>query len=362
MAPRGMTVFFTEKHTSELSNSARVKSGALTEYPNYPMTHHTSSMSDPPPTTIARARNGDRLSRFVFTVNNYTDEEHRWLTTTWPASATKPSWLIVGKEVGENGTPHLQGACILGGQKAFSVIKTWPGFRRAHLEKMHGKPEDSKLYCSKEDLHPFEFGILPAPGKRSDLAYAVESIKEGKTMMQMTDEHGVEVVKFYKGLITLRSLRSLPRDPSNPPTIYWLYGSTGTGKTKRAWEFGTAYGGYSSIWISSGTTQWFDGYDGQRVAIFDDFRTKGTSFSFLLRITDRYPMSVPFKGGFVNWNPEIIIFTGPNSIMDTFEQRFTHRPEDVNQFIRRVTHSFQFPFDDAEFSNVIQSASVARNV
>lgn len=314
-------------------------------------------MSDPPrapkPSSRTRSRTGARVSRMVFTLNNYTDEEYKWLTEVYPhQTVDAPTWLIIGKEVGENGTPHLQGAVILGGQKTFSVVKTWLGFRRAHLETMGGKPEDSKLYCSKEDSHPFEYGIMPAPGKRSDLADAVDAVKAGTTMREMTELHGVAVVKFFRGLTVLRSLRSAPRDPSTPPSIYWLYGKTGTGKTKCAWEFGVTYGGPSCIWISSGGLKWFDGYDGQPVVIFDDFRSKGVAFSFLLRICDRYPISVEFKGGFVNWAPEVIIFTTPESISSTFESRLQHRPEDIEQLRRRVTLSFQFPWEQAEFKSL----------
>jgi len=318
------------------------------------MANNTSSISGANPTMaggpIRRSGgHGERLSRFVFTVNNYTDDEYQWLTTTFPQNFA-PSWLIVGKEVGENGTPHLQGACILGGQRAFSTVKMWPGFRRAHLETMRGKPEDSRRYCMKEDSNAFESGNLPSPGKRNDLAIAVEAINAGTSLREMANgDHGVAVVKFYKGLTVLRSLRSDPRDPAQPPTIYWLHGDTGVGKTKCAWEFGTAYGAPSDIFVSPGTLQWFDGYDGQRVVIFDDFRSKGVSFAFLLRITDRYPMSVPFKGGFVNWNPEVIIFTTPGSIRWTFSERLEHRPEDVRQLERRVTHEYRLPDDELEF-------------
>lgn len=301
------------------------------------------------PVRANRNRSGDRLSRFVFTINNYTDDEYQWLTTIFPQHYN-PSWLIVGKEVGENGTPHLQGACILGGQRAFSTVKMWPGFRRAHLETMRGKPEDSRRYCTKEDLQAYEHGTLPSPGKRNDLHIAVEAINDGTSLREMAlGDHGVAVVKFYKGLTVLRSLRSNPRDPAKPPLIYWLYGQTGTGKTKCAWEFGIDYAPGADVYVSHGTLQWFDGYDGQSVVIFDDFRFKGLSFAFLLRVTDRYPMSVPFKGGFANWNPEVIIFTTPHSIRDTFEKRLVHRPEDVGQLERRVTREFRFPDDEQLF-------------
>lgn len=239
------------------------------------------------------------------------------------------------------------------------MIKTWPGFRRAHLEPMRGTPLDSKVYCSKQDLEPFEYGILPTPGKRSDLADACQALKDGMTLKELTEEHAVVVVKFFKGLTVLRSLRAGPRDPDAlPPTVYWLYGKTGTGKTRSAWELGCAVSAPSEVWFAPAGTQWFDGYDGQRVAIFDDFRAKGTKFEFLLRLTDRYPLQVPFKGGFVNWKPDFIIFTTPHSISHTFEARQTHRPEDVAQLERRVSADFclDWPEERDKLEQLLSSA------
>lgn len=319
----------------------------------------TAPAKHDPPKDLA-PKNGKRLRRACFTLNNPTDAEYHWLTTTWPAwSNRNPTWMIIGKEVGETGTSHLQGAFTLNTQVAFSTIKTWPGFRRAHLEQMHGTPLDSKLYCSKQDLQPFEFGILPTPGKRTDLIDACAAVKAGQSLREMSDEHATVIVKYYKGLTILRSLRSAPRNPDSlPPTIYWLHGKTGVGKTKRAWELGCALASPSDIWLSHSGTTWFDGYDGQRIAIFDDFRSKGTRFEFLLRLTDRYPLQVPFKGGFVNWNPEVIIFTSPYPIEGAFEARKMHRPEDVAQLIRRTTADFCFdwPEEIARFEQLIANA------
>lgn len=56
-----------------------------------------------------------RLRRIVFTLNNWTQEEYDWLTTTLPTlPQPKVTWMIVGKEVApETGTPHLQGMHLL---------------------------------------------------------------------------------------------------------------------------------------------------------------------------------------------------------------------------------------------------------
>jgi hypothetical protein len=91
-------------------------------------------------------------------VNNYTDQEYKDIC------ATDCRWIICAKETGDNETPHLQGACILGYQKTFSAVKAMPGFRRAHIETMRGTPEQNKEYCTKQDTNAYEKGDFPQPG------------------------------------------------------------------------------------------------------------------------------------------------------------------------------------------------------
>jgi len=301
-------------------------------------------------TLPARTRAGERLSRFCFTINNYTEALYTDLTVNF-APTTK--WFVVGREVGAEGTPHLQGACVLGKQMAFNSIKRISSLATAHIEPMKGTPQDSLVYCSKEDAAPFTFGTLPAPGKRNDLHDAVERIQKGSTLKELAaDEGGPAVVKFYKGLTVLRSLLALPR--TEPPCVVWLCGPTGVHKTRCAMEFGAVlargYGVNDGVWLSHGGLRWFDGYDGQPVAVLDDFRAKHVQqFSFFLRLLDRYPMSVEFKGGFVNWQPRVIFITAPHDPATVFAKRREHVPEDIAQLNRRIYKVYEFlevPTDD----------------
>lgn len=288
-----------------------------------------------------------RYRRFVFTLNNYTQEEYSWIIESFAPSI---QWIIVAKETGTNGTPHLQGACVIGKQLTLSYLKTSVGFKRAHLEPMHGKPQDSLAYCTKQDLHAFVRGELPTEGKRKDIHAITSRIRQGSTLSDLIeDDVGAEaIVKYYRGLTVLRSLCRKQRDPKKAPCVIWLHGPTGSGKTRSAFSSAMSFaGGVDDIWLSSGGLQWFGGYDGQRVAIFDDFRAKhAPDFSFLLRVTDRYPLRVPFKGGEVEWGPSVIIFTAPKDPEECFSVRKEHRPEDVGQLLRRITRIIPY---DAEY-------------
>ncbi len=58
-------------------------------------------------------------------------------------------YIVIGKEVGENGTPHLQGFVQMKVRKRTNPMKEIIG-QRAHLEKRRGKPEQAADYCKKD--------------------------------------------------------------------------------------------------------------------------------------------------------------------------------------------------------------------
>jgi len=177
------------------------------------------------------------------------------------------------------------------------------------------------------------------------LHYAIEFLNEGHNIQDLA-KHDVGsaavVVKFFKGLTIYRSLVREPR--VQPPKVFWFYGKTGTGKTRTAMAMGDRFGDRpNDILISSGPLQWFPGYDGQSVAIIDDFRAKHvSSFAFLLRLLDRYPTRVEFKGGHADWAPKIVIITSSYSPDECFSVRNVYQPEDMAQLHRRITREYHF--------------------
>lgn len=234
----------------------------------------------------------------------------------------------------------------LGNTVAFKTVKKWLPFRRAHIEPMRGTPQDSREYCSKADANFLEFGSCPTKGTKL-LEAAVTAVRGGASLRELAnrdDLHARAVVVHGRGLGTLSNLTTSSRDPSRPPKVYWLHGPTGTGKTRCSFELGQRYG--DVCLIASPTLQWFEPYDRQPVVIFDDFRAKGVSFNFLLRVLDRYPLQVPLKGAFANWVPEVIFITTPRAPSETFEVRQQHKPEDIQQLLRRITRVVDFTNDD----------------
>lgn len=61
-----------------------------------------------------------RCLRWCFTINNYSDAEFEEVKTWLVEHST---YAIVGKEVGESNTPHLQGFMILKSKKNLVTLK-----------------------------------------------------------------------------------------------------------------------------------------------------------------------------------------------------------------------------------------------
>ena len=83
--------------------------------------------------------------QFCFTLNNYSDEEY---SVVLRAVRLFCEYFIVGKEIGDSGTPHLQGYFILKRKDRITGVRNKIS-GRAHFEVARGSPGDNRIYCSK---------------------------------------------------------------------------------------------------------------------------------------------------------------------------------------------------------------------
>lgn len=100
---------------------------------------------------------------WCFTVNNYVDNDIEKIEEMFTHGHF--NYVVYGIEVGESGTPHLQGYVQLKKKLRLSQVKSLIS-SRAHLEVQRGSVMQAVIYC-KKDGNFKEFGEVQMPGGMS---------------------------------------------------------------------------------------------------------------------------------------------------------------------------------------------------
>lgn len=252
---------------------------------------------------------------WTFTVNNYTDEDEAAVKSL----SDFASYIVCGKEVGEQGTPHLQGYCYMlkpTTRKAMSRV-----LKRAALFVSRGSDFDNFGYAQKESLW-YKYGTAPGQGKRSD----VEEVG------QMTRMRDIAAATTSLPALKLAQARLEFVEPKRQwlPTVIWLYGPSGSGKTKSVFD---AYG-YDDV-HKQDSFKWWQGYDGHEIVVIDDFRADFCKFHEFLTLVDRYPYVVEQKGGSRQLRARVMFITSCYSPWEVYKNKTT---EDMKQLVRRLKY------------------------
>lgn len=127
------------------------------------------------PLTFPKMARTPRSRRYCFTINNPTVNDETTVAQAFDAGGIK--YLVAGREVGANGTPHLQGFVIFENSTTLENARTRISLR-AHLESARGTSKQASEYC-KKDGDFTEWGSFPGDqGRRSDLEGLVAWIDE----------------------------------------------------------------------------------------------------------------------------------------------------------------------------------------
>lgn len=260
----------------------------------------------------------DRRRDYFFTLNNYEEGDYDNIKSF---IEQETDYGLLCREIAPTtGTKHLHFYFYFKNKKTFSALKKL--FPRANIQGAKGTPQQVKDYISKTDTSFFEYGEMPKQGKRNDIQEVLASVRSGETMRDIipkaTSLQSIKVAEVcFKYFEKKRDFK---------PMVYWYYGSTGTGKTRQAYEqFPDAYEKKSE-------TKWWDGYDAHESVIIDDFRKHHIDFVELLKLLDRYPCKVEVKGGFRQLLARNIVITAPQHPKDMYE----YCGEDVEQLLRRI--------------------------
>lgn len=269
--------------------------------------------------------------RYTFTIFDYKENLERFLELA--KSLDKHRYIVFGIEKAtDTGNEHIQGYVELNEAQRFTFLHKYFGFKKNgkinkfHIEIANGNANDNKKYTSK-DGNWYEFGTPLTQGSRSDMLQIKNALlADPKSLPTVIKEqcNNHQQLRYAETFVT-HCFNGRNREVS--PRVYWIFGRSGVGKTKLVYDtFGSDICTVSNYsWIGTG-------YQQQECLLFDDFRIGDMRFEEILKVTDRYPHMLYFKGGQIPLNSPFIIFTSPRSIDETFNSN----GEDLQQLKRRI--------------------------
>jgi len=238
---------------------------------------------------------------------------------------------------------HMQGFVQFVNPKGLKMVKQLLG-NEPHMETMRGTVAEAVAYCRKTESRlfgPYLLGEEPSggQGKRTDLEALREMVKERKPALDII-EADAKFARYEKQINFMRFayMESLSDRQASGVDVKVFYGATGTGKTFTAVNYCCQNKDYYIAECPSqkNSKLWFNGYEGQRTLILDDFSGDYCTMDFLKRLLDCYKLKVEFKGGFVwacwttviittNYMPEAWYTNGLNVVnVDPLKRRIKH--------------------------------------
>lgn len=236
-----------------------------------------------------------RSLSYVYTLNNPTEQEVNTYQTI-PAV-----YHVYGREVGQLGTPHLQGFIKFKSQRSFNSVRKL--LSRAHVEIC--RDVGSAIRYCKKDGDVWETGVEP---QKNGGDSAMERSEKNKRLRETPLEELVST-----GVISIKEVPQLKKarmilDQEKPAYTHdkvrgvWIYGPPGVGKTHMARA-------YDDIYLKA-QNKWFDGYTGQKTIVLDDLDKGGECLGHYLKIwADKWACTGEIKGGTVNLIHEYFIVT-----------------------------------------------------
>lgn len=277
----------------------------------------------------------------------------RWLAL----DESKIRYSIWQVESGEGEKPHIQGFIHFQRPVAMTTLKSRLKANWLHCEAARDSEACSE-YCSKADSStntrhygPVTVGTRPNYAEKTvkPTDALCDMVARGYSDEKLAEEAPWAILRHSRGINALRyaHLRAESRKWRDVEVII-LCGYAGTGKT--AWAIATS-GEDASYYKPdlSKQTLWYDGYQGERTLILDDFRGSSMRFEELLKVLDGHQLQLPIKGGhtYAMWTRVVITSnTTPDEwyqrlnraqVNDMWEDDKAFKEREIAAFERRIT-------------------------
>lgn len=260
---------------------------------------------------------------YCYTLNNWTQDEYdRHI-------AFEAQYHVIGKEIGKEGTPHLQCYIYFTNPRSWNAVqKMMP---RCHIEPTKGTPKEASDYC-KKDGDFIEKGTCPQQGKRTDVEVVREELAMGNGIRGVVRRAtNLQQIKIAESILKYEEPKRTWK-----PEVFWYWGLTGTGKSRQAH---IDFEGTDFYRKTANTGKWWEGYDAHENVLIDDLDANNFPYKNLLDLLDRYECRIECKNGTRQFLAKKIIITA--SICA--QEMFYHEHQNGAELLRRIDEFRYFP-------------------
>ncbi|AJP36446.1 replication-associated protein [Avon-Heathcote Estuary associated circular virus 19] len=280
----------------------------------------------------------------------YTDNIADMVSGDYDFEEQKIRFIIFQEEIcPESSRRHLQGYVEYTVSRRLAAVKLSLGSESVHLEGRRGTASEAAEYCEKEDSFApdgirFQWGELGGEqGARSDLATVASAVISGKRVEEVALEFPTTFIRYNRGIEKLTNVVRRKEQMRNLRMlkVVVLWGDAGTGKTRTAFELSPDH----YILSQQDGQLWWDGYEGQKHLIIDDFYG-WIKWGLFLRILDIYPLQLPVKGGFTIASWDVVFITSNCMPRNWYERGMPA------ELARRLTHIVEFESYETDFDKI----------
>lgn len=295
--------------------------------------------------------------KYQLTFNNPTEHgfSHEHIRSILGTFTNCLYWCMCD-EIGEQQTPHTHLYICFKNAVLFSTIHQ--RFYGAHIEGAKGTSQQNRDYVRKEGKwlddakhetslpNTFEeLGELPderSPHKKASEAI-LDMIEEGATNDEIlyaypTTMNRLNHIDQARQTIMASTMRSTYRNM----TCHYIWGATGVGKTRYVME---KYG-YENVYRVTNYKNPFDGYEGQKVILFDEFRSS-LPIEDMLKYLDGYPIMLPCRYADRAACFETVYIVSNIPLEKQYTDIQLTEPETWSAFLRRISDCVEMVGDTA---------------
>ena len=296
--------------------------------------------------------------KYQLTINNPLDHgfSHSHIKELVASFAGVEYWCICD-EIGTEGTPHTHVYFCSPNAIQFSTVQQ--RFYGAHIETAKGTHRENRDYIRKEGkwlndtkhetslLETFEeSGELPPERSKRETVSAeiLDEIQAGATNAEILRNHPGAMTRLPHIEASRQTLLEEEyRNKWRNLEVMYIHGAPGSGKTRFVME---KYG-YSNVCRVTNYDHPYDGYKGQDVILFDEFRSS-RPIAEMLDVLDGYPLNLPCR-----YADKVACYTKVYIVSNIpLEKQYPNvqasEPATFQALLRRIHHVVEFSSDDGD--------------